>query len=129
MKINVGGLQDTLSGLLEEYGDSVREGMAGAVIKAGKKTLKMVRDRSPKVSGTYRRGWRMTRETGSVNSARCAVVIHNSSKYQLTHLLEHGHQKASGGRVEGVPHIRPADEAGQVLFIQLVREAIEEAGK
>lgn len=129
MKITPDALQDVLSDVLEEYGDAVREGVADAVAKTGKQTLKTVKAKSPKKNGRYRKGWHMTKSKQSANRAKTAVTIHNTSGYQLTHLLENGHQKASGGRVEGIPHIRPAEKEAQKLLPELVERAVEEAGE
>ena len=47
------------------------------------------------------------------------VTVHSRNRYQLAHLLEHGHAKRGGGRVAARPHIAAAEESG---IEQLERE-------
>ena len=53
------------------------------------------------------------------------LVVHSKNKYQLTHLLEYGHAKRGGGRVEARAHIKLAEEKAVKSFEEKIREAIE----
>ena len=98
-----------------------------AVKKTGKKALKVVRKKAPVQSGEYKKNWRAKEVQGGVFGSQTSVIIHNKKDYRLVHLLENGHQKVSGGRVEGIPHVRPAYQEAERTLPVLTAQAIEEA--
>ena len=74
-----------------------------------------------KRTGKYAEGWaRKDAETMFEKTN----TIHNK-QYQLTHLLEKGHAKRNGGRVEGRPHIEPAEEKSKEELEKRITEAVE----
>lgn len=75
-------------------------------------------ENSPKKTGDYRKGWRIKKQGKK-------FIVHNKTDYQLTHLLEHGHAKRGGGRVEARVHIAPAEERFVREFLDRVERAIE----
>ncbi len=92
-----------IANALSDYTEEVTEGLETAKKEVAKATAKNLKATSPQLTGDYAKGWRAKKVGNS-------YVVHNKTDYQLTHLLEHGHVKRSGGRVSGTPHIRPAEQ-------------------
>lgn len=122
----------TVAGILDDYAEGVQEAVAQAVEQTGKQALKTVKAKSPvrrgRSGGRYKKGWRMKKTRSGVFKTQARVTIYNATDGPLVHLLENGHQKVNGGRVEGVPHVRPAYEEAERLLPELTAKAIEEAG-
>lgn len=121
-----------ISGILSDYREDVQEAVAQAVEQTGKKALKTVRAKSPvrkgKGGGRYKKGWRMQKERSGIFGAQANATVYNKTDGPLVHLLENGHQKSTGGRVEGIPHVEPAYREAERLLPELTAKAIEEAG-
>lgn len=132
MPINPSDFTVAVSSVLEDYVTDVQEAVAQAVEATGKKALKAVKAKSPvrkgKGGGRYKKGWRMKKARGGVFGTQAHVTVYNATDGPLVHLLENGHQKSNGGRVEGIPHVRPAYEEAERLLPELTAQAIEEAG-
>lgn len=123
-KVTVDGLADAINKELKEYAESTSESVKDAVKKTGKSVRKDISDAAPKRTGAYAKSWsvKTTKET----STSLQVTVYSRNRYQLAHLLEHGHAKRSGGRVAARPHIAPAEERGEKHLESMIRKGIEE---
>lgn len=108
---------------LAEYSQEVVEKVNISSERVGKAAVKQLKAVKFKTGGEYSKSWRLKTDpqVGQPNT----LTIHNKDHYYLTHLLEHGRAKKGGGRVEGKPHIRPAEEMVIEQFIREVEEAIK----
>ncbi len=109
---------------LAEYSQDVVEKVNVSSDKVGKAAVKQLKQTSPKRHGKYAKSWTMKTEP-EVGQPHKRIVHVKAPHYRLTHLLEHGHAKRGGGRVEGKPHIRPAEEMVIQEFMSEVEEAIK----
>ena len=112
--------QEIMEGL-KEYADLASDDVKKAVRKAGNEVRKEISASAPADTGKYAKSWtaKKVRET----SQTLKMVVHSKNRYQLAHLLEYGHAKRNGGRVEGKAHIAPAEQHG----IRQMQEEIERA--
>ena len=92
------------------YADVSAEGIKKAVRKAGNTVKKEIGANAPKDTGAYAKSWAVKNTKETANALE--VTVYSRNKYQLAHLLEHGHAKRNGGRVAGKSHIAPAEETG-----------------
>ena len=117
------GFGEQLMRFCETHVEEQHKALGDLVRKAGSKTASELRDSplTPALTGEYAAGWAASSEEdrdGWVES-----TVHNKTRWQLTHLLEKGHQKFiyghnTGERVPAYPHIEPAYAVGAQILEQ-----------
>lgn len=115
-KIN--NLADEITRVLREYTEDIEEGMKEARDTIAKESVKKLKANSPKLTGDYRKGWR-------VKTEGTKKIIHNKTDYQLTHLLEHGHANRDGSRTAPRVHIKPVEEEAIKEYIETTERLIK----
>ena len=107
---------------LNEYAELADVSVKKAVRKTATAVKNEISANAPKKSGRYKKSWtaRKTKE----NSHTLEMTVHSKDRYQIAHLLEHGHAKRNGGRVAAIPHIAPAEEHGEEMLESLIEEAL-----
>lgn len=121
--VKIDELANVIADELAKYNQEVTDGMKKEIKKAAKECKNEIQQNSPKLTGDYRNGWRVNVSFESEEDIR--VNVHNKTDYQLTHLLEHGHAKQNGGRVEGYPHIGPAEQNAEKKLLQNVKVVVK----
>ncbi|OXS66080.1 hypothetical protein B1B04_24345 [Lysinibacillus sp. KCTC 33748] len=118
MATNINDIATEINRTLANYAHGVGEDIEKVAEKVAKEGAQQLKTRSPKSpgGGDYAKGWR-AKKVGK------QWVVHNV-KYQLTHLLEKGHAKVNGGRVDPRVHIAPVEDEMIDQFIKGTEEAI-----
>lgn len=106
---------------LEDYVERSTETVKAVVEDSTQEAVNELKQHSPKNRGKYARGWTST-ATKETNLA-LTKTIHNRTP-GLTHLLENGHAKRGGGRVEGIRHIAPVEEKMIRQFEECLKEKL-----
>lgn len=121
--VGIGRMADVIMQGLTEYADLATDEMKAAVKSAGKTVQKAIKKNAPENTGAYAKSWASKKVRESSNALH--MVVYSKNRYQLAHLLEYGHAKRNGGRVEGKAHIAPAEKDG----VRKLQEDIERALK
>ena len=122
-KTTVGNMAEAIMKELDEYSELASDSVKTAV-KAAAKTVKTeISANAPVRTGKYKKSW--TTKTTDESSNSLHITVHSKNRYQIAHLLEHGHAKRNGGRVKAIPHIAPAEEIGVEQLERDIKSALE----
>ena len=121
--VDIGHLADAVMDGLREYADLATDDMKDAVKDSANLVKRKINSSAPVRTGKYAKSWRTKTTKESANALE--ITVFSPSRYMLSHLLENGHAKRGGGRVQAIPHIKPAEQAG----IEKLQEDIERSLK
>lgn len=132
-RVGVSMLALELEGLLKEETSMVLQVTEEAVKHVAQSTVKQIREevkiQFPDGTGDYAKSWAQKVDTSSKARGKIDRIVYSRKpNYRLTHLLENGHAKVNGGRVEGRPHIAPAEQASERLIMYLIKKGIQQGG-
>lgn len=112
---------DAINGILNDFVSAVSKDTDLAAEEAAKATVQHLKATSPQDKGSYAKSWTADKVKGS-------WVVHNKKHYQLTHLLEQGHDVVAWGKKVGhakaYPHIKEAEELANQYFTDLLEKKI-----
>ena len=129
MRTSIDGLGDAIMSQLEEWTNgelkqAVNEGLKETAA-AAEKALKQGGPYTER-TGKYTKDW-----THGVRGSRAPAItglngysVYNKKNYQLTHLLEKGHQARHGGRVRAFEHIGPVNDTLGELAVQKITQKV-----
>lgn len=130
MKVSIDGLADAIIKELNQYEGEVIVETKRAVEKTAEQCRKDIMNNASSIGGTYAKSWKKKLVYSSAKENRYTVY---STKYQLTHLLEYGHEKwlwgyYTGSKVgpaaNGGPHIRPAEAKAETNLINELKRKL-----
>lgn len=124
--INPDQLQRTIQGMLNQIPQQVDNVIDEASKVVSKEAVNKLKASSPKgkgkKSGRYAKGW-STKKVDNI------TVVYNRTDYQLTHLLENGHDIVRNGKkvghFNGIKHIKPVEEEVQERMVEEVEKGLD----
>lgn len=140
--ITVDQLSEVFEDIFDEYTQELDTAIRAAMVEVLDDTVALLRATSPRKTGTYTyrkgewhynptnvegpyaRSWRWRIQNARYTGHAEGIVYAKAPYYRLTHLLENGHAKTNGGRVEGRKHIAPAEQKAVNDFVEAVRGII-----
>ena len=123
MKTTIDGLAAAIQKELADYSQDVTDGLKKSVKQVAKECRDEIVQNSPVLTGSYKKGWATKVNYESDDDIR--ITVRNKTDYQLTRLLEYGRAMPKGGRVEGKPHIRPAEEHASEKLMRKVKVVVK----
>ena len=121
--IQIDQLAETISTGLQKWSRGIEENVKVAVDETMKKLVADTKRDAPVKTGDYKKAI-SSKVTSNKDGEYQKTWFVKAPHYRLTHLLENGHAKRGGGRVEPRKHIGKNAETARLEFEKRLREAI-----
>jgi hypothetical protein len=108
---------------LGKYAGIAADDLKDAVKETAKSVRKDIQDSAPVDTGKYKKSWSV--KNVHEDSESIDLVVHSRNRYQIAHLLEHGHAKRGGGRVAARPHIASAEQRGNEKLAETIESKLK----
>lgn len=133
MRTSIDNLDEAIKAELENWGnDVVKRAANEAFEETAAVAARSLRQGGPykERTGKYTKDWTYNQRSGrtSVITGLNGYSVYNKKNYQLTHLLEKGHQLSRGGRaignVRAFEHIAPVNDTLGDLAVEKIRQKV-----
>lgn len=127
--VSIDQLGDAIAKELTLYGENIIEAVKQEAKKSMSQLVKETKATAPvgKRAKHYRDSIKSKKISETARSVSYLWYVAGSD-YRLSHLLENGHAKKNGGRVEGTHFIKKASEPILEEYIKNVEEVIKNNG-
>ena len=115
---------EQLTQTMQQYSAQVSKGIETALYAVADEARERLRSTSPRRTGKYARGWKVTNREGC---GTISMTVHQTAKNApLTHLLENGHRtRNQRGWVKAQPHIRAVEEWPEKEAVKAIEKAVK----
>ena len=108
---------------LEKYAGLASDDLKAAVKETAASVRKDIQAGAPVDTGKYKKSWSV--KNVHEDSESIDLVVHSRNRYQIAHLLEHGHAKRGGGRVAAKPHIAAAEQHKKEKLVTTIEQKLK----
>ena len=121
--VSIDEMDNAIMEELEKYADLAADELKAAVKETAASVRKDIQAGAPVDTGKYKKSWSV--KNVREDSESIELVVHSRNRYQIAHLLEHGHAKRGGGRVAAKPHIASAEQRGNEKLVQTIEQKMK----
>ena len=121
--VSIDEMDNAIMEELEKYADLAADELKAAVKETAASVRKDIQAGAPVDTGKYKKSWSV--KNVREDSESIELVVHSRNRYQIAHLLEHGHAKRGGGRVAAKPHIASAEQRGNEKLVQTIEQKLK----
>ena len=121
--VSIDEMDSAIMDELEKYAELASDDLKAAVKETAASVRKDIQTGAPVDTGKYKKIWSV--KNVHEDSESIDLVVHSRNRYQIAHLLEHGHAKRGGGRVAAKPHIAAAEQRGNEKLVTTIEQKLK----